>query len=133
MKQLNAARNCSPQGPCAIPPRQGHSQFISPVASLKAPSWEASSSVVSRSVSVVVIERVVLVGGVGDGVEGFWRKGASDSRVGRGVSSEGTLGGGMATRDGLVVERPVKKNGVLTRWLFSKQRACVVVVNRPNG
>ena len=43
-KQLNAARNCSPQGPCAIPPRQGQSQFISPVSSLKAPCWPASSS-----------------------------------------------------------------------------------------
>ena len=43
-KQLNAARNCSPHGPCAIPPRQGQSQFISPVSSLKAPCWLASSS-----------------------------------------------------------------------------------------
>ena len=36
-KQLNAARKPSPQGPCAIPPRQGQSQLISPVSSLKAP------------------------------------------------------------------------------------------------
>ena len=36
-KQLNASRNSGPQGPCAIPPRQGQSQFISPVSSLKAP------------------------------------------------------------------------------------------------
>lgn len=43
-KQLNAARNCSPHGPCAMPPRQGQSQFISPVSSLNAPCWLASSS-----------------------------------------------------------------------------------------
>lgn len=43
-KQLNAARNGSPHGPCAIPPRHGQSQFISPVSSLKAPCWLASSS-----------------------------------------------------------------------------------------
>lgn len=42
-KQLNAARKSSPQGPCAIPPRQGQSQLISPVSSLNAPCWEASS------------------------------------------------------------------------------------------
>ena len=57
-KQLNAARNCSPQGPWAMPPRQGQSQFISPVSSLKAPSWEASSSVSSScpgSTAAVVV------------------------------------------------------------------------------
>lgn len=43
-KQLNASRNSSPQGPCAIPPRQGQSQLISPVSGLKAPSWPASAS-----------------------------------------------------------------------------------------
>lgn len=43
-KQLKASRNCSPQGPCAIPPRQGQSQLISPVSSLNAPSSDASSS-----------------------------------------------------------------------------------------
>ena len=44
MKQLKAALNSSPQGPCAIPPKQEQSQFISPVSSLKAPCWPASSS-----------------------------------------------------------------------------------------
>lgn len=43
-KQLNAFLNCSPQGPCAMPPRHGQSQLISPVSSLKAPSWLASCS-----------------------------------------------------------------------------------------
>lgn len=43
-KQLNAALNSSPQGPCAIPPRHGQSQLISPVSGLNAASWPASSS-----------------------------------------------------------------------------------------
>ena len=43
-KQLNASRNSSPQGPCAMPPRHGQSQLISPVSGLKAPSWPASAS-----------------------------------------------------------------------------------------
>lgn len=43
-KQLNAVLNSSPQGPCAIPPRHGQSQLISPVSGLNAPSCEASSS-----------------------------------------------------------------------------------------
>lgn len=36
-KQENAARNSCPHGPCAIPPRHGQSQLISPVSGLKAP------------------------------------------------------------------------------------------------
>src|ERR1700761_3390433 len=43
-KHENASRNSGPQGPCAIPPRQGQSQLISPVSGLKAPSLAASSS-----------------------------------------------------------------------------------------
>ena len=43
-KQLKASRNSGPQGPCAIPPRQGQSKLISPVSGLKAPSLSASSS-----------------------------------------------------------------------------------------
>ena len=43
-KQLNAALKSSPQGPWAIPPRQGQSQLISPVSSLNAPCCDASSS-----------------------------------------------------------------------------------------
>lgn len=42
-KQLNAFRNSSPQGPCAIPPRHGQSQLISPVSGLKAPSGASPS------------------------------------------------------------------------------------------
>ena len=44
-KQLNEARNCSPHVPCAMPPRHGHSQLISPVSSLNAPCCSASSSI----------------------------------------------------------------------------------------
>lgn len=43
-KQLNASLNSSPQGPCAIPPKQGQSQFISPVSGLNAPSSSACPS-----------------------------------------------------------------------------------------
>ena len=43
-KQENASLNSPPHGPWAIPPKQGQSQFISPVSSLKAPSDAASSS-----------------------------------------------------------------------------------------
>lgn len=43
-KQLNADRNSSPHGPCAMPPRHGQSQLISPVSGLNALSWSASSS-----------------------------------------------------------------------------------------
>ena len=73
-----------------MPPRQGQSQFISPVSSLKAPCWEASSSLSSRE------------GGWGScedwrdcGVrleESFARARAISSRVGRVVSSEGERG-----------------------------------------
>ena len=42
-KQLNAALNSSPQGPCAIPPKHGQSQLISPVSGSNAPCWPASS------------------------------------------------------------------------------------------
>ena len=81
-KQLKAVRNCSPQGPCAIPPRQGQSQLISPVSSLKAPSCEACSSVPSR---VKGSSDIVVWGesNVGEGlVVGFdFRLGERDSRV----------------------------------------------------
>ena len=36
-KHENASRNCIPHGPCAIPPRHGQSQLISPVSGLNAP------------------------------------------------------------------------------------------------
>ena len=98
-KQLNAALNCSPHGPCAIPPRQGQSQFISPVSSLKAPSWEASASVSSMLGSgEAVVLGLMDEDGVSEGVDGvggaaFWRReGAIDSRVGSGVSSGGDWG-----------------------------------------
>lgn len=43
-KQLNAARKSSPHGPCAIPPRHGQSQFISPVTGSNAADAGSSSS-----------------------------------------------------------------------------------------
>ncbi len=90
-KQLNAALNCSPHGPCAMPPKQGHSQLISPVASLKAPSCEASSSVASRSwvvdgmgFGLAVSGGAPLVGGIEVGVA-FWEDWeAANSGVGGG-------------------------------------------------
>ena len=95
-KQPKAPLNCSPQGPCAMPPRHGQSQLISPVSSLKAPSCAACCSL-SSSVSGSVDS--------GDGAVatlGFSRFALMDSRVGRGVSSEGEFGGGTAS-GGLVV------------------------------
>lgn len=53
-KQLNAALNSSPQGPCAMPPRQGQSQLISPVSGLNAPSFPASCSNCSGDFSASV-------------------------------------------------------------------------------
>lgn len=91
-KQLKAARKFSPQGPWAIPPRQGQSQFISPVSSLKAPCWEASSSVSSKDgdlgPSMVAVEEYWE-----DEVVFDWRASAIDSRVGMEVSSLGEVGG----------------------------------------
>lgn len=46
-KHENAARNSGPQGPWAIPPRQGQSQFISPVRGLNAPPEDSEVSEVS--------------------------------------------------------------------------------------
>jgi len=48
-KHENASRNSGPQGPCAIPPRHGQSQLISPVTGLNAPSEVSPSSGVSVS------------------------------------------------------------------------------------
>jgi hypothetical protein len=42
-KQENASRNCMPQGPYAIPPRQGQSQLIFPVTGSNAPPEDSSS------------------------------------------------------------------------------------------
>lgn len=90
-KQLKAARKFSPQGPWAIPPKQGQSQLISPVSSLKAPCWEASSSVSSRdgdSGLTKVAEEEVWEDEVG-----FDRRAAAiDSRVGMEASSLGVGG-----------------------------------------
>src|SRR4051812_40884154 len=44
MKHEKAVLNCSPHGPCAMPPRQGQSQLISPVTGLYAPDRSAPSS-----------------------------------------------------------------------------------------
>ena len=119
-KQLNAALNCSPHGPCAIPPKQGQSQFISPVSSLKAPSCEASCSLSSK-----VSGSVDSIGGVGSD-EAFWRFALTDSRVGREVSSEGELGGGTATVGLLVLESRSRLLGGRT-WRFFGEKGAVVV------
>lgn len=74
-KQLNAALNSSPQGPCAIPPRHGQSQLISPVSSLKAPCWPASSS---YSSGVRGGSEGVLVGEASRGVGGGGGRGRAD-------------------------------------------------------
>lgn len=68
-KQLNAALNSSPQGPCAMPPRHGQSQLISPVSGLNAPCWPASSSSSSGvlSVSPGAATASLLFSGVGVG------------------------------------------------------------------
>ena len=90
-----------------MPPRQGQSQFISPVSSLKAPCWEASSSV-SERVGEEVGGREV--GGAVEDAEACWadcrcccccrscscccfcRDRAMSSTVGRLVSSVGERG-----------------------------------------
>lgn len=86
-----------------MPPRQGQSQLISPVSSLKAPCWEASSSVSERGPlgkeavggevgSSVVggggerdMEGSVVVAGLGEGLR---EEGEREEIVGRGVGSE---------------------------------------------
>lgn len=91
-KQLKAVRNCSPQGPCAIPPRQGQSQLISPVSSLNAPSCDASSSVslADNGSSEIFV--------CGELEEGFgFRSGVRDSSVWMEASSVGEDGGLKAT------------------------------------
>ena len=42
-KQVNASLNSTPQGPVAIPPRQGHSQLMSPLGKTR-PGASSSSS-----------------------------------------------------------------------------------------
>lgn len=80
-----------------MPPRQGQSQLISPVSSLKAPCWEASSSVSEREPEAEGGSRVVGGGAESwvDGVvvvvksgEGLREEGEREERVGRGVGSE---------------------------------------------
>ena len=104
-KQLNAVRNCSPQGPCAMPPRQGQSQLISPVSSLKAPSDAASDSVAEGSERGEGVGSSVTGGrGLEEGVEDAevavrFRDLATESRVARDVSSAGDVGvRGSSTR-----------------------------------
>ncbi len=87
-----------------MPPRQGQSQFITPVSSLKAPSWEASASRFSGFERPAVWGAVVVevddskVGGEDGGGWACWRREeAMDSSVGRGVSSVGDWGCGTAT------------------------------------
>ena len=116
-KQVNAALNCSPQGPCAMPPRQGQSQLISPVSSLNAPCWPASSSyscgvrggssreVVGGASCKVAVElsgdesagRAICSGEGADDKTLERRLEESDSRVWSEDSSVGAASGGMAT------------------------------------
>lgn len=91
-KQLKAVRNCSPQGPCAIPPRQGQSQLISPVSSLNAPSCDASCSVSLADNG----SSEIFVCGELEGCFGS-RSGARDSSVWMEASSVGEDGGLKAT------------------------------------
>lgn len=65
-KQLKAALNCSPQGPCAIPPKHGQSQLISPVSSLKAPCCSASSSSASGPPTAACSPSAGVGAGAGD-------------------------------------------------------------------
>lgn len=70
---------------------------MTPVSSLKAPSWEAEDS---RDEGSVEIDGDGSGGGGGGGEEGrgCWRREEErDSSVGRGVSSVGDWGGGIAT------------------------------------
>lgn len=86
-----------------MPPRQGQSQLISPVSSLKAPCWEASSSVSERglpgeeAVRDEVGSRVVGAGGerevegsfvVAGLGEGLRAEGEREDSVGSGAGSE---------------------------------------------
>src|ERR1700733_15409600 len=75
-KQLNAALKSSPQGPCAMPPRQGQSQFISPVSGLNAPSEEVSSSRPAGAEDERPPDN-----SLDDWDIGIWSVGAVDSRV----------------------------------------------------
>ena len=70
-KHENASRNSGPQGPCAIPPRHGQSQLISPVTGLNAPPAAPPSSGVSLSPEVTP---------------------SSDSGFGASLDSEGSSG-----------------------------------------
>ena len=54
-------RVCSHQGPCAIPPKHGQSQLISPVSSLKAPCCSASCSILSGLLSSVKVRSVCVI------------------------------------------------------------------------
>ena len=87
-----------------MPPRHGQSQFMTPVSSLNAPSWEASDSRFSGFERPAVWGVVVGVddSAVGAEEEGGWtclrREEAMDSSVGRGVSSVGDWGCGTTTK-----------------------------------
>ena len=152
-KQLNASRNCSPHGPCAMPPRQGQSQFISPVSSLKAPCCPASSSYSSGVLGVSSVfgdggsaGDVVSTGvfgsmdgmaesfvdnGTGSGDELFARRVEDmESRVGREESSV-EESGSWAVETVSAISTGLSRSEQLarTRWLFSKDIACIVVIN----
>ena len=129
-KQLNAALNGSPQGPCAMPPRQGQSQLISPVSSLKAPSCEACSSVSSKAPG----SAIAICGDTSDGEVCCCLdplESESESSVGIAASS----GAGWA-RDGETLcgqcqcadMANIGELGQHTRWFFGEDIAGVVIV-----
>ena len=70
---------------------------MTPVSSLKAPSWEASGSRSEGFERAAVWESAAGGGGGGDWICCWRREEARDSSVGRGVSSVGELGCGIAT------------------------------------
>lgn len=107
-----------------MPPRHGQSQLISPVSSLKAPSWDASSSVSSNPGSAVT--GVDSGAGTG-GVSLRLREEATDSRVGRAFSC--SLGSIEGTGVGLV--DTAKKSEIHTCRLLGEEGAGVVVVDCP--
>jgi hypothetical protein len=71
-KQEKASLNWGPHGPCAIPPRHGQSQLISPVVGLKAPADSSSPGSVPGSASFGVGAGVLLEldAGASEGVGG---------------------------------------------------------------
>ena len=104
-KQENASLNSGPQGPCAMPPRQGQSQLISPVSGLNAPP-EAGASPDEASPS---------------SSEAFDSGVVSESPSGaEGASGTNTSASGMAAGDG-------GSEGAFSRWIDLAATGCSVL------